>query len=126
MVQPLTSRSTLTETKLKVIIASCWLAGFIWNTPLYAAVIYREDLRTCGEHWSDAILPVVYSLGWSVVAGVIPISVMGYLYSRVIYKLWFETNPALQSASKVHYSRHYSSDTFTALAVKEFSLPHAS
>lgn len=101
MLQPLTSHSKLKKTKLKLIIAGCWIAGFLWNAPLFAAVTYREDLETCGEQWSGSIFPVIYSLGWSVVAGIIPITIMSYLYSRVIYKLWFETTPALQSASKV-------------------------
>ena len=101
MVQPLTSRSKLTNAKLKLIIAGCWLAGFLWNIPLFAAVTYRDDLGSCGEEWSDTILPIIYSLGWSVVAGTLPISIMSYLYTRVVHKLWFETTPAVQSASTV-------------------------
>ena len=99
--QPLSSRSKLTNAKLKFIIPSCWLAGLLWNTPLFVAVTYREDLETCGEKWLHKLSPIAYSLGWAVVAGVIPISVMSYLYSRVVYKLWFDRTPAVKSTSAV-------------------------
>lgn len=101
VVHPLTSRSKLTRSKLKLIISGCWLTGCLWNAPLFVTVTFREDLETCGERWPDAILPVVYSVGWSAVAGIIPVSIMGYLYSRVVRKLWFQTTPAVQSASAV-------------------------
>ena len=101
MVRPLSNQSKLTNAKLKFIIPSCWLAGFLWNAPLFVAVTYREDLGTCGEKWRSKLSPVAYSLGWAVVAGVIPILVMSYLYSRVVYKLWFDRTPAVQSTSAV-------------------------
>lgn len=101
MVQPLTSRSKLTKPKLRLIIASCWLVGFLWNVPLFAVVTYRDDLGCCGERWSDPILPIIYSVGWDAVAGILPIGIMSSLYSRVIYKLWIEKTPAIQSASTV-------------------------
>ena len=101
MVQPLASRSTLTKTKLKLINFGCWLFGFVWNVPLFAVMTYRADLETCGEQWPGQIFPIVYSFGWSVVAGIVPISLMSYLYSRVVYKLWFEVTPAVPSTSAV-------------------------
>lgn len=101
MVRPLSNQSKLTNAKLKFIIPSCWLAGLLWNAPLFVAVTYREDLETCGEKWRYKLSPVAYSLGWAVVAGVIPISVMSYLYSRVVYKLWFDRTPAVASTSAV-------------------------
>ena len=103
MVQPLASRSTLTKTKLKLIIFGCWLFGFVWNVPLFAVMTYRADLEICGEQWPGQIFPIVYSFGWSVVAGIVPISLMSYLYSRVVYKLWFEVTPAVPSTSAVSF-----------------------
>lgn len=101
MVRPLSKRSKLTNRKLKFIIPSCWIAGFLWNVPLFVAVTYREDLETCGEQWSYEFSPIVYSIGWNIVAGVIPISIMSYLYSRVVCKLWFDKTPVLNSTSAV-------------------------
>ena len=101
VVRPLSNRSKLTNAKLKFIIPTCWLAGLLWNAPLLVALTYREDLSTCGEKWPDKLSPIAYSLGWAMVAGVIPISIMSYLYSRVVYKLWFDRTPAVQSTSAV-------------------------
>lgn len=119
VLQPLTSRSKLTKTKRKLISSGCWLAGCLWNIPLFVAVTFRDDLGTCGERWPVAILPIVYSLGWSAVAGIIPISIMSYLYSRVVYQLWFETTPARQSASvqKATISRKRATVTVIAVSV---------
>ena len=103
MVHPLASRSTLTKTRLKLIIVGCWLFGFFWNIPLFAVMTYRADLKSCGEQWPGQIFPIVYSFGWSVVAGITPISLMSYLYSRVVYKLWFEGTPALPFTSAVSF-----------------------
>ena len=64
---------------------------------------YRADLETCGEQWPGQIFPIVYSFGWSAVAGIAPISLMSYLYSRVAYKLWFEATPAVPSISTVSF-----------------------
>ncbi|KAM7451149.1 hypothetical protein ABFA07_001213 [Porites harrisoni] len=107
VVQPLASRSTLTKTRLKLIIVGCWLFGFFWNIPLFAVMSYRADLKSCGEQWPGQIFPIVYSFGWSVVAGITPISLMSYLYSRVVYKLWFVGTPALPftSAKKASLSK---------------------
>lgn len=99
--RPLTNRSKLTNARLKFIIPSCWLASILWNAPLFVAVTYREDLGSCGEQWPKKLSPIAYSLGWVVVAGVIPITIMSYLYSRVVYKLWFDRTPAVKSTSAV-------------------------
>ncbi|XP_044175454.1 neuropeptide receptor 22-like [Acropora millepora] len=117
VVHPLNSRSKLTRRKLKFIISGCWLTGCLWNAPLFVTVTFREDLGTCGERWPNTVLPVVYSLGWSVVAGIIPISIMAYLYSRVVYKLWFETAPAVQSASARKATVARKKATITVIAV---------
>ena len=101
MVEPLASRSKLTKTKLKLIIFGCWLFGFFWNIPNFAVKTYRADLESCGEQWPGQIFTTVYSFGCSVVAGITPISLMSYLYSRVVYKLWCEVTPAVPSTSLV-------------------------
>ncbi|KAJ7360396.1 hypothetical protein OS493_017029 [Desmophyllum pertusum] len=100
VVQPFSSLSNLTNRKLKFIIPICWFAGFVWNAPLFVSVTYRKDLGTCGEQWSHALLPIAYSFGWIIVAGVIPTTIMSYIYSKVVYKLWFDMTPALKSISK--------------------------
>ena len=101
VVKPLSSLSHFTTSKLKIIIPGCWILGFLWNTPLFLTVTYRSDLQTCGEKWPNTILPKIYSFGWNIVAGVIPVTVMTWFYFRVVRELWFKKTPAMQCNSTV-------------------------
>lgn len=60
-----------------------WLIAFLWGLPLYLSVTYVDELNTCAEKWPHSILPKIYSFGWIVVAGVIPIAIMSVLYFKV-------------------------------------------
>ena len=60
-----------------------WLVALLWGLPLYLSVTYVDDLKACAEEWPHPILPKIYSFGWIIVAGVIPISVMSVLYFKV-------------------------------------------
>ena len=73
----------LTPRNLKLIFFGIWLLSFLWVTPLYMIVTYRADIQTCGELWPNLLLPRIYSFGWNIVAGVMPISIMSFLYSKV-------------------------------------------
>lgn len=61
-----------------------WLIALLWGLPLYISVTYVDELKTCAEQWSHPIMPLLYSLGWIIVAGVIPMTVMGVLYFKVM------------------------------------------
>lgn len=76
----------LTPRNLKLIILGVWLLSLLWVTPLYVIVTYREDIRTCGEQWPNLLLPRIYSFGWNIIAGVVPICIMAFLYSKVCKK----------------------------------------
>lgn len=60
-----------------------WLIALLWGLPLYISVTYVDDVKTCAEQWPHSILPKIYSFGWILVAGVIPIAVMSVLYCKV-------------------------------------------
>lgn len=64
-----------------------WMVALLWGLPLYLSVTYRDDIKTCAEHWPYSILPKIYSFGWIIVGGVIPIAVMSVLYYKVRYQL---------------------------------------
>lgn len=42
------------------------------------------------EYWPNDWLPKTYSSTWFFVAGIIPVTLMTALYSRVVYSLWFK------------------------------------
>lgn len=62
-----------------------WIIAVLWGLPLYLSVTYNDEIKLCAEKWPHPILPKIYSFGWIVVAGVIPIAVMGVIYFKVRY-----------------------------------------
>lgn len=60
-----------------------WAVALFWGLPLYLSVTYVDTIKTCAEQWPYSILPIIYSFGWIVVAGIIPIAVMSVLYFKV-------------------------------------------
>lgn len=78
----------ITKTKLKLIIPACWLFSLLWNFPLFFVVRYSKELDFCHEVWPKGWYMNAYSLGWLIVIGLLPLSIMTCLYSRVVYNLW--------------------------------------
>jgi hypothetical protein len=89
---PYSEKGRINNRKLKYIIVGSWLASLLWNSPLFINVTYRYDIEKCGEVWPNQILPKIYSFGWNVVVGAIPMSIMAYMYTKVVRTLWFKTD----------------------------------
>lgn len=60
-----------------------WAVALLWGLPLYLSVTYVDTIKACQEQWSYSILPIIYSFGWIIVAGIVPIAVMSVLYFKV-------------------------------------------
>ena len=96
---PHDKKKRITKAKLKFIIPACWLFSIFWNIPVYVLVKYNED-------WLSGWYLNAYSLGWLIVVGILPLSVMMLLYSRVVFKLWVtKSQPVEQSQRAVIKSR---------------------
>ena len=96
---PHDKKKRTTKAKLKFIIPACWLFSIFWNIPVYVLVKYNED-------WLSGWYLNAYSLGWLIVVGILPLSVMTLLYSRVVFKLWVTSSqPVEQSQRAVIKSR---------------------
>ena len=96
---PHDKKKRITKAKLKFIIPACWLFSIFWNIPVYVLVKYNED-------WLSGWYLNAYSLGWLIVVGILPLSVMTLLYSRVVFKLWVTSSqPVEQSQRAVIKSR---------------------
>ena len=103
---PHDEKKRITKAKLKFIIPACWLFSILWNLPVYVLVKYNEDLDFCLEDWPSGWYLNAYSLGWLIVVGILPLSVMTLLYSRVVFKLWVTSSqPVEQSQRAVIKSR---------------------
>lgn len=88
LLYPREEKRRISKAKLKFIIPACWLFSFVWNLPLFLVVRYSEDLDFCYEVWPVPWYMKAYSVSWLIVIGILPVSIMAGLYSRVVYNLW--------------------------------------
>jgi len=84
---PHSQKGKLTKTKLIILVVLCWSLSALWAIPGFIAVTYIPEIKSCAHSWSKPIYAHFYTVGWSVVAGVIPIGILGALYSRMVYHL---------------------------------------
>lgn len=96
VLHPHSQKIKLTKTKIIILAMLSWIVSIIWATPGFWATTYIKEINGCALSFSKPIYAKLYTVGWSVVAGVIPISIMGALYSRVVHRLWFVKNNAAE------------------------------
>lgn len=97
---PHSQKGKLTKTKIVVLVITCWSLSALWAIPGFMAVTYIKEFKSCAHSWSKPIYGHFYTVGWSVVAGVIPIGIMGVLYSRMIYHLWLKKENIREDTQK--------------------------
>ena len=93
---PYDEKRRISKAKLRFIIPACWLFSFLWNLPLFVLVKYDQAIDFCYEDWPSGWYMIAYSLGWLIVIGVIPLSIMVFLYTRVVIKLWVKTSQPVE------------------------------
>lgn len=97
---PHSHKGKLTKPKIIILVITCWSLSFLWAIPGFIAVTYIKEFKSCGHSWSKPIYGHFYTVGWSVVAGVIPIGIMGILYSRMVYHLWIKKDNIREDTQK--------------------------
>lgn len=86
---PHSQRSKLTKTKIAIFAIVSWVLALLWAGVGFFTTVYNGDEKSCDISWSKEIYANVYTVGWTVVAGAMPLGIMGFLYARVVYRLWF-------------------------------------
>ncbi|XP_020905365.1 thyrotropin-releasing hormone receptor-like [Exaiptasia diaphana] len=79
---------SITRNKLKILVVSCWIFSIAWNSIGFAVKRYDPSLGFCASEWPAEYSFKVYALLSLIVLGIIPITTMSVLYSRVVYALW--------------------------------------
>ena len=97
---PHSIRLKLTKQKTLFLIIACWFLSAVFALPGFWAMVYQKDTKSCGHSWRKAIYAEAYTIGWTIVAGIIPISIMAGLYSRVVYRLWFTRDTTTEASQK--------------------------
>ena len=100
VLHPHSRKIKLTNAKIAILVFLSWILSIIWAIPGFWATTYIEEIQGCAHNFSKPIYAKLYTIGWSVVAGVIPISIMGALYFKVVYRLWFVNNSATEASQR--------------------------
>lgn len=87
---PYNPSSKITMSKVKVIVACCWIFTTLFNFPLFFAIHFDKNEDFCLESWPAPIYGRINSTAWLIVIGILPAAIMLSLYSKVVHKLWFE------------------------------------
>lgn len=77
----------MSTSRLKGVVAFCWITAFVANLPTLAVFAYDEKTDFCYENWpgwihSKAYVACIFFLGTSSVLAMV------VLYSQIIYTLW--------------------------------------
>ena len=87
---PYNLSSKITMSKVKVIIACCWIFTTLCNFPLFFAIHFDKNEDFCLESWPAPVYGRINSTAWLIVIGILPAAIMLSLYSKVVHKLWFK------------------------------------
>ena len=96
----------ISKTKLKLIIPACWLFSLMWNFPVLLVAQYSDELDYCYEEWPLQWYIKAYSLGWFIVIGILPLSIMTGLYGCVVYNLWVSGHKPVEVTQSARIKSH--------------------
>ena len=105
---PYDEQKRITTAKLKIIVVVLWVMAASWNMPLFLYARYDPVSEFCLFHWSSANFSKFHSLACAVVYGALPITIMIYLYSKLVYKLWFRpisSSSTIAQQNKLRYRK---------------------
>ena len=119
IVRPLRQRGRFTRRRLKVFIVLGWSFAIFMRVPTYLeARYYHSDLGVCksNDNMTGNMVIKVHSLAWMILAGIVPISIMAYLYSRLVHHLWFKPVQNLEASQRAA-QRYRKQVTITLITV---------
>lgn len=74
---------------LKLLVAACWLFTLAWNAIGFEWKRFDSTTGFCTMTWTLSSFKI-YSILCFLVLGVVPMTTMAVLYSKIIYILWFK------------------------------------
>ena len=104
---PYDERKRITTTKLKRIVVLVWLLAVLWNMPLFMYARYDPINEFCLFKWPTTNFVKYHSILAAIVCGVLPITIMFYFYSKLVYKLWFRptSTSTMAQQNKLRYCK---------------------
>ena len=84
VVNPLGHQTGIIASRLRTIVAACWLSALAWNIPIIVLMRYNITAGVCLVKWGNNNLARARSVWWVAVTAAVPIGIMGFLYIRII------------------------------------------
>ncbi|XP_073246269.1 allatostatin-A receptor-like [Porites lutea] len=100
VLHPLHHQSGFVVTKLKSIVTVLWIYAFVWQIPAFSFFRYSNEVKQCVPAWPDTF-GYVRSVWWVISTAVIPVIMMGYLYTQIVLRIWKTNSPGVVGNGKV-------------------------
>ena len=120
IIHPLRQRGRFTRRRLQLFVVTGWTLAVLICVPVSflscghpASYFGKTDII---RNYTRNITNKVNSLVWMILAGLVPLSIMVYLYSRVVHHWWFKPVQNLEASQRAAL-RHRKQVTITLISV---------
>ncbi|XP_077981382.1 cholecystokinin receptor-like [Glandiceps talaboti] len=107
IIHPLLAKSMMTHGRARKSIIAVWLVAIVFSfPPLYYKKLFSWEFpnygtyHTCHSYWPSKALAKAYSLYLLFGMYLIPLVIMTYCYSRIIYVLWVSAKTSRQMQAR--------------------------
>lgn len=114
---PFSRKRKLTRKKVVQFAGLSWILALLWAGIGFFITVFDKEVNNCVHSWPNSIYASVYTVGWSVVAGFLPLGIMSLLYSRVVHRLWFTNQLRQRQANQMALIRYRRRVTKLVIAV---------
>ena len=87
------------------LLSFLWIVTILMIMPGLAVSAYDAESQSCIQNYPDYAMDLAYSLAWSFANSVLPVCIMGYLYTRIILRLRSRVQVPGSSANVVSQSK---------------------
>ena len=89
VLRPYTALGKITAKKLKILVVASWVFAALKDGTPFFIMKYDPVIDFCMETWSDITSARVFTAVIFVLDSLIPLSLMVFLYGRIVHCLWF-------------------------------------
>ena len=90
-VRPYTALGRIKARKLKVIVIASWVFAAVKDGTPFFIMKYDANVDFCMETWSGIASARAFTAVIFVLDSLIPLFLMGYLYGKIVFCLWFRS-----------------------------------
>jgi len=101
VVRPHELHRRITVRKVISIVVLCWIIGLAWNSVGFSVKGFDDERKLCAGEWRYSDARKAYKILSFFAVGVVPVTIMSVLYSKVVFSLWFKANSSLSCIQNV-------------------------